>query len=48
MTELVEPDDSLADLSDEEQVAMLEQTDNDLTDEDAKLEQPVTPTRKKG
>lgn len=41
-----QPDEKLADLTDEEQVALLEsngddgQTDNRLSDEDAEVEQP--------
>lgn len=47
MTDIIEPDDSLADLTDEEQVAMIEQTDNGLTPEDEDFEQPLPPTEKK-
>lgn len=35
-----EPDPALADLSDQEQVELVEQTDNRLSDDDAGVEQP--------
>lgn len=40
------PDDELADLSDAEQVALIEETVNPLTPEDERLEQPPAPERR--